>query len=308
MIILCSPSNPTGGVLSEDELRGHRRRDPRALRSRGAGLRRRDLRAHPVRRRRASHSIASEEGMEARTVLASGHSKRLRDDRLAARLGGAADAEEAKIFKQLNINIVSCVPPFVQEAGREAYENPESQRVVDAMVAAVRTSPRLGGAGAQRRPGRPLSEPEGRLLRVPEHRRRLRVAGRSSRRTPRWLPRRGSPHQPVRHVPDVPALPLRRRHHGSQLVRLDRRRGSALPAAVDRHQHGQAAARASAGSSARTAVDRDGFARRSSRRRNCGDDRQARIRDPPDSRRRDEDPRGRGRADHGLSDPTKTPG
>ena len=55
---------------------------------------------------------------------------------MAPRLGRAADrAAEAAVFKQLNINVVSCVPPFVQEAGREAYDNPESQGIVDGMVA-----------------------------------------------------------------------------------------------------------------------------------------------------------------------------
>ena len=43
---------------------------------------------------------------------------------------------EAAIFKQLNINVVSCVPPFIQEAGREAYESPETPATVETMVKA----------------------------------------------------------------------------------------------------------------------------------------------------------------------------
>jgi aspartate/methionine/tyrosine aminotransferase len=43
---------------------------------------------------------------------------------------------EAQIFKQLNINSISCVPPFIQEAGRVALESPESVSTVDHMVSA----------------------------------------------------------------------------------------------------------------------------------------------------------------------------
>ncbi|MEM9598473.1 MAG: aminotransferase class I/II-fold pyridoxal phosphate-dependent enzyme, partial [Acidobacteriota bacterium] len=84
----------------------------------------------------AHHSITAEPGMEERTVLVSGHSKGFA--MTGWRLGWAVlpTAEEATIFKQLNINLVSCVPPFVQEAGREAYENPQSTDAVAEMVAA----------------------------------------------------------------------------------------------------------------------------------------------------------------------------
>jgi aspartate/methionine/tyrosine aminotransferase len=54
------------------------------------------------------------------------------------RLGWAVlpTVEEAAIFKQLNINIVSCAPPFIQEAGRTAYESPETARTTGEMVQA----------------------------------------------------------------------------------------------------------------------------------------------------------------------------
>ena len=59
------------------------------------------------------YSVASEEGMEPLTILSSGHSKSYA--MTGWRLGWAVlpTAAEAAIFKQLNINIVSCVPPFV---------------------------------------------------------------------------------------------------------------------------------------------------------------------------------------------------
>ncbi len=74
--------------------------------------------------------------MPERTVLVSGHSKGFA--MTGWRLGFAVlpTLEEAAIFKQLNINIVSCVPAFIQEAGREAFENPASERTVSEMVSA----------------------------------------------------------------------------------------------------------------------------------------------------------------------------
>ena len=55
---------------------------------------------------------------------------------MAARLGGSPTAEEAAIFKRININIMSCVPPFLQEAGAAAYEDPASAPEVRRMVGA----------------------------------------------------------------------------------------------------------------------------------------------------------------------------
>ena len=72
--------------------------------------------------------------MPQRTVLASGHSKGFA--MTGWRLGWAVlpTAEEAAIFKQININIMSCVPPFLQEAGAAAYEDPASAVEVRRMV------------------------------------------------------------------------------------------------------------------------------------------------------------------------------
>ena len=52
------------------------------------------------------------------------------------RLGWAVlpTEEEAAIFTRLNINIMSCVPPFLQEAGAAAYEDPASAVEVRRMV------------------------------------------------------------------------------------------------------------------------------------------------------------------------------
>lgn len=135
MIILCSPSNPTGGVLAREELAAM----AAVIRERCAPEVRvyaDEIYEHILFDGERHHSIASEEGMAERTVLVSGHSKGFA--MTGWRLGFAVlpTAHEATIFKQLNINLVSCVPPFVQEAGREAYENPASVEAVAKMVAA----------------------------------------------------------------------------------------------------------------------------------------------------------------------------
>ncbi len=135
VIILCSPSNPTGGVLPAGEfadlaeiIRERCRPDVRIYAD--------EIYEHILFDGESHHSIASEEGMAERTVLVSGHSKGFA--MTGWRLGYAVlpTREEASVFKQLNINICSCVPPFIQEAGREAYENPASNAAVAEMVAA----------------------------------------------------------------------------------------------------------------------------------------------------------------------------
>jgi aspartate/methionine/tyrosine aminotransferase len=135
LIILCSPSNPTGGVLAADDLAAM----AEVIRERcspDVRIYSDEIYEHILFDGESHHSIAVEPGMEERTVLVSGHSKGFA--MTGWRLGFAVlpTPAEATIFKQLNINLVSCVPPFVQEAGREAYENPASEAAVAEMVAA----------------------------------------------------------------------------------------------------------------------------------------------------------------------------
>ena len=135
VIILCSPSNPTGGVLSRDELAGI----AEVIRDRC----RPDVRIYSdeiyeqILFDGLEHeSIVAHPGMPERTVVASGHSKGFA--MTGWRLGWAVlpTPEEAAVFKRININIVSCVPPFLQEAGAAAYEDPASAGEVARMVAA----------------------------------------------------------------------------------------------------------------------------------------------------------------------------
>jgi aspartate/methionine/tyrosine aminotransferase len=38
------------------------------------------------------------------------------------------------VFRQLNINIISCTPPFIQEAGKQALDSKENKGIIAAMV------------------------------------------------------------------------------------------------------------------------------------------------------------------------------
>jgi aspartate/methionine/tyrosine aminotransferase len=135
VIILNSPSNPTGGVLAKSELTAI----AMVIRSRCSD----DVRVysdeiyeHILFDGERHASIASVPGMAERTIIASGHSKGFA--MTGWRLGYVVlpTVEEAARFKQLNINIVSCVPPFIQEGGRAALENAESEAAITRMVTA----------------------------------------------------------------------------------------------------------------------------------------------------------------------------
>lgn len=133
VIVFNSPSNPTGGVLSREDLEGiaavvreRCRPDVRLYSD--------EVYEHILFDGEAHHSIASEEGMAGCTIIASGHSKGFA--MTGWRLGWAVlpTVEEAALFKNLNINSISCVPPFIQEAGRVAYESEETAPTVERMV------------------------------------------------------------------------------------------------------------------------------------------------------------------------------
>jgi aspartate/methionine/tyrosine aminotransferase len=72
--------------------------------------------------------------MAERTIISSGFSKTYAWT--GGRIGYAVfpTVEEADVFKKLNINYFSCVPPYNQEAARAALENPLSKIAVKKMV------------------------------------------------------------------------------------------------------------------------------------------------------------------------------
>jgi len=135
LIMLNTPSNPCGGVVGEEDMaaiaqiiaeKAHP--DCRVFTD--------EVYEYIVFDGLTHSSIISQPGMEERTVLLSGHSKTYA--MTGWRLGYSVlpTIEEAEIFKNLNINFISCTPPFIQEAGREAIESPLSAGEIAKMVEA----------------------------------------------------------------------------------------------------------------------------------------------------------------------------
>jgi aspartate/methionine/tyrosine aminotransferase len=135
LIILNFPSNPTGGVASREQLEEMaaviRRKAPRDVRIYS------DEVYENILFDGGRHvSIASMEGMAERTVIVSGVSKSY--SWTGGRVGWAVlpTADEAALFKNLNINTISCVPAYNQMGARLALTSPESAGAISKMVTA----------------------------------------------------------------------------------------------------------------------------------------------------------------------------
>jgi aspartate aminotransferase len=135
LIYINFPSNPTGGVASAAQLKGIAeailRKAPPHVRVYS------DEVYESILFDGETHSsIAVIPGMEERTVIVSGVSKSY--SWTGGRVGWAVfpTAEEAAVFKNLNINYYSCVPPYNQMATKFAIESPlspvEIRKMVDA--------------------------------------------------------------------------------------------------------------------------------------------------------------------------------
>ena len=133
LVYINFPSNPTGGVATRDQLD----EIAQVILARSAP----EVRVYSdeVYERiifdGAKHvSIASIPGMEERTVLVSGVSKSY--SWTGGRIGWAVfpTAEEAAVFKNLNINYFSCVPGYNQMGAKVALESPESEIAIATMV------------------------------------------------------------------------------------------------------------------------------------------------------------------------------
>ncbi len=134
VLIINSPSNPTGGVLTQDDLTDI----ARVIREKADP----NIRVYSdevyediVFEGKKHLSIVSQPGMAEKTVMVSGHSKSYA--MTGWRLGYAVlpTIEEAMVFRQFNINIISCTPPFIQEAGKQALDGEENRQIVAAMRA-----------------------------------------------------------------------------------------------------------------------------------------------------------------------------
>lgn len=135
LVYLNFPSNPTGGVASRAQLeelaeviREKTSPDVRVYSD--------EVYEHILFDGAEHASIASMPGMAERTILVSGVSKSY--SWTGGRIGWAAfpTAEEAQVFKNLNINYFSCVPAYNQEGARVALESKESAVAIREMVAA----------------------------------------------------------------------------------------------------------------------------------------------------------------------------
>lgn len=135
VIFLCSPSNPTGGVLTREEIAGIAR-VIREKCSPDVRIYSDEIYEHILFDGEKHYSIAAEPGMAERTIIASGHSKGFAMTGWRLGFSVMPTAEEAIAFKTHAINNFSCVPPFIQEAGREAFENPQSDAAIEHMVSA----------------------------------------------------------------------------------------------------------------------------------------------------------------------------
>jgi len=133
LIVLNFPSNPTGGVATPDQLQSI----ADVIQQRCAP----DVRVYSdeiyeyiVFDGNKHISIASFPGMRERTIISSGCSKTYAWT--GGRIGYAVfpTVEEADVFKNLNINYFSCIPPFTQEGARVAFEHPGRDAEIARMV------------------------------------------------------------------------------------------------------------------------------------------------------------------------------
>jgi aspartate aminotransferase len=152
LIILNFPSNPTGGVATREQLEEIagviKRKAPAQVRVYSDEVYE-DILFDGNRHL----SIASLPGMAERTVIVSGVSKSYAWT--GGRVGWAVfpTAEEATIFKNLNINYFSCIPAYNQFGAKVALESPESKTTIAKMVEAFRERRDMMVAGLNAIPG-----------------------------------------------------------------------------------------------------------------------------------------------------------
>lgn len=169
LIILNSPQNPTGGVLTDDDLKAvadmARERDIVVLS---------DEVYERIRYDGRHTSIAALPGMPARTILLDGFSKTYA--MTGWRLGyGVMPVDLAERVNRLMVNSNSCTAAFSQQAGIAALEGPQDDAA--RMVAAFRERRDLIVAGLNRIPGFRCALPPGAFYIFPN----VQGTGQSSR-------------------------------------------------------------------------------------------------------------------------------
>ncbi len=134
LLVINSPSNPTGGVLTKEDLA-----DIAKIM---------EEQAHPDYRILSDevyeefvfdgndhHSIASQPGMTQRTIILNCHSKTFAMTGWRIGYGVLPTREEAHAFRLWSINLYSCTPPFIQMAAKEALDNPINTEITHQMKA-----------------------------------------------------------------------------------------------------------------------------------------------------------------------------
>jgi aspartate/methionine/tyrosine aminotransferase len=191
VIILNFPSNPTGGVATPEQLTNIAQvileKAPAQVRVYSDEIYE-DILFDGHRH----HSIASLPGMAERTIIAGGVSKSFAWT--GGRVGWAIfpSAEEAAVFKNLNINYFSCIPAYNQMGAKVALESPQSAVEIARMCDAFRGRRDLMVAGLNAIPGITCRKPLGAFYLFPniggicrqlgaiEAHRKMRDAGLSS--------------------------------------------------------------------------------------------------------------------------------
>lgn len=160
LIYINFPSNPTGGVATENELSEIaeviKKKAPANIRIYSD-----EVYENILFDESTHHSIASLPGMESRTIIVSGVSKSY--SWTGGRVGWAIfpTAEEAAIFKNLNINYFSCVPAYNQMGAKTAIESPESPVEIQKMVMAFQERRDVVVKGLNAIPGITCQNPKG---------------------------------------------------------------------------------------------------------------------------------------------------
>ena len=162
MIVINSPANPTGGVLTRGDLEAiaelATRNDLVVLADEIYGRILYDGTEHV--------SIASLPGMAERTIVLDGFSKTFA--MTGWRLGYAiVPPSLVSMYGQLIINTISCAPTFAQIGAVEALRGQQDD--VDAMVVEFRARRDLIVDGLNAIPGHPLPATDRRVLRLPRH-------------------------------------------------------------------------------------------------------------------------------------------
>lgn len=160
MLIINSPQNPTGGVLSRDDLEG-----VAAVAIANDLVILTDEIYSRLIYEGAHHSILEIDGMAGRTIVLDGLSKTYA--MTGWRLGwGILPPPLVPVFERLLINTVSCTATYAQHAGVEALTGP--QDAVEAMVSEFRARRALIVDGLNALPGVVSSLPAGAFYAFPD--------------------------------------------------------------------------------------------------------------------------------------------